>query len=143
MRHWSYHYFSSLCLAFTSAILATVIFRFKTQEGGLCRSLWVVNLRLTYTAECLLEIGQHQEEAEANEQSMYRQIFRLRAVHLMAFFSLIYVGYVFCEEFIVFELIVYCLEWKLQSAAGSLRTSFRSGVADRLLVIFPLVSLEV
>ncbi|KAF9653480.1 MFS general substrate transporter [Thelephora ganbajun] len=74
MRHWSYHYFSSLGLAVTSAVLAVVIFRFKTQE------------------ECLLEIGQHPEETESGEHSAYRQIFRLRAVHLMAFFILIYVG---------------------------------------------------
>lgn len=74
MRHWSFHYLSSLAIAVTSAVMAMVIFRFKTQE------------------ECLLEIGQHPEEAERSEQSAYRQIFRLRAVHLMAFFSLIYVG---------------------------------------------------
>ena len=50
-------------------------------------------IRLSCDAECLLEIGQHPEEAEGSEQSAYRQIFRLRAVHLMAFFILIYVGY--------------------------------------------------
>jgi fucose permease len=48
--------------------------------------------------ECLSEIGQHSEEAEVSEHSAYRQIFRLRAVHLMAFFILIYVGYVFRQR---------------------------------------------
>ena len=86
-----------------------VIFRFKTQEGRFCRSLWVATARLTCAIECLLEIGQQQEEAETSEHSMYRQIFRLRAVHLMAFFILIYVGYVFCEELIVLELKVHYL----------------------------------
>ena len=52
-----------------------------------------MTVRLSRNTECLLEIGQHPEEAERSEQSAYRQIFRLRAVHLMAFFSLIYVGY--------------------------------------------------
>jgi len=73
-RHWSYHYFSSLGIAVTSAVLAMVVFQLKTQE------------------ECLLEVGQHPEEGEANKHGVYRRIFRLRAVHLMAFFILVYVG---------------------------------------------------
>ena len=32
-RHWSYHYFSSLSIAVTSAVVAMVVFRFKTQNG--------------------------------------------------------------------------------------------------------------
>jgi hypothetical protein len=144
MEHWSYHYFSSLGLAVASAVLAMVIFRFKTQEGRFSRSVrGTVNAWLTCVVECLLEIGQHPEEAEASEHSVYSQIFRLRAVHLMAFFILIYVGYVFCEDLIRLELNTHHLGWKLQSAAGSLRTSFRSEVVDRPPVIFPLVSLEV
>ncbi|KAF9787908.1 MFS general substrate transporter [Thelephora terrestris] len=74
MRHWSFHYLSSMGIAVTSAVLAVVVFRFQTQE------------------ECLLEIGQHTEEVEPGEHGAYHQIFRLRAVHLMAFFILIYVG---------------------------------------------------
>lgn len=34
-------------------------------------------------------------------------------------------------------------EWKLQSVAGSLHTSFKSGVVDRPQVTFPQASLEV
>jgi hypothetical protein len=52
----------------------------------------------------LLEIGQHPKEAEASEHSAYRQILGLRAVHLMAFFILIYVGCVSYEEFSGLEL---------------------------------------
>lgn len=73
-RRWSFHYFSSMGIAVVSAISAMVVFRFKSQK------------------DCLLEIGQHSEEAEGSEHSAYRQIFRLRALHLMAFFILIYVG---------------------------------------------------
>jgi len=61
----------------------------------------------------------------------------------MAFFILIYVGYVFCEKLIRLELNIHYLGWKLQSAAGSLRTSFRSEAVDRLPVISLLVSSEV
>ena len=45
---------------------------------------------------CLAEIGQmpvHEPEANANgDNSKYKQMFKLRALHLMAFFILIYVG---------------------------------------------------
>ena len=58
-----------------------------------------VNVFLSCAEECLLEIGQRPEEPEANEHNSYRQIFRLRAVHLMAFFILVYVGYVSRQEF--------------------------------------------
>ena len=143
MRHWSYHYFSSLGLAVASAVLAMVIFRFKTQEGKFSRLVRGVNAWLTCIVECLLEIGQYPEETEASEHSVYSQIFRLRAVHLMALFILIYVGYVFCEVLVRLELNIHHLGWKLQSAAGSLRTSFKSEVVDRPPVIFPLVSSEV
>jgi hypothetical protein len=47
----------------------------------------------------LLEIGQKPEEAEASGHSTFRQIVHMRAVNLMAFFILVYVGYAFCQEF--------------------------------------------
>ena len=99
MRHWSYHYFSSLSLAVASAVLATVIFRFKTQEGGFPHLVGTIHTSLTCVVECLLEIGQHPQEAEASDRSAYRQILGLRAVHLMAFFIMVYVGYVSAKNF--------------------------------------------
>jgi len=98
MRHWSYHYLASLGLAVASAIMAAAVFRFKTQEGGLSRLAGATKNYLSCVLECLLEIGQHSEEAEASEHSAYRQILSIRAVHLMALFILIYVGYVSCEN---------------------------------------------
>jgi len=102
-----------------------------------------VNAQLSYIVECLQEIGQYSEEAEASEHSIYRQIFRLRAVHLMALFILIYVGYVFCVESTGLELNVHHPGSKLQLVAGSSRTSFKSEAVDRPPVIFLLVSSEV
>ena len=140
MRHWSYHYFASLGLAIVSAVLAMVVFRLKTQEGVFSRSVCDANVWLNWIVECLLEIGQHPEEGDASAHNVYRQIFHLRAVHLMAFFILIYVGYIFCEELTGLGLTMHRLGWKSQLGAGSLRTSFRSEVVDRPPVIFPLVS---
>jgi hypothetical protein len=79
------------------------------------------------------------EEAEASEHGAYRQIFGLRAVHLMAFFILIYVGYVFhargSPELHVEHM--HHLVWKLHSAAGLLHTSSKSEVVGRPPVTFP------
>lgn len=103
MRHWSFHYFSSLGLAISSAVLAMVVFRFKTQEGRVS-CLACIAYAYGVVVECLLEIGQHPEEGETSERSAYSQIFGLRAVHLMAFFILIYVGYISHQEFSGLEL---------------------------------------
>ena len=94
MRHWSYHYFASLSLAVAGTVLAGVVFRLKTQEGGVSGLMDTANTSLNCVVECLLEIGQHPQEEEASEHSAYRQILGIRAVHLMAFFIMIYVGYV-------------------------------------------------
>ena len=142
MRHWSYHYFSSLGLALSSAVLAMVVFRFKTQEGGFSCLVRIIHA-YSSVVECLLEIGQHPEEAETSERSAYSQIFGLRAVHLMAFFILIYVGCVFYEDFSRLGLNAYHIGWKLHSVAGLSHTSLKSEGVDRPPVIFPPVSSEV
>ncbi|EIW55087.1 MFS general substrate transporter [Trametes versicolor FP-101664 SS1] len=75
ITHWSFHYLVSLGIALSNVILLTAVFRFKDQET------------------CLTEIGQtpsHEEQSTTN--SKYSQIFGLRALHLLAFFILIYVG---------------------------------------------------
>ena len=46
-------------------------------------------------AACLAEIGQipsHESGNEDGDANKYRQMFKLRVLHLMAFFILIYVG---------------------------------------------------
>ena len=94
MSHWSYHYFTSLGLAVTSAVLAAVIFRLRTQEGEFSRLVGSAHISLSCVVECLLEIGQHPKEEEASEHNAYRQIFGIPAVHLMAIFMFVYGGYV-------------------------------------------------
>ncbi|GJE94799.1 MFS general substrate transporter [Phanerochaete sordida] len=76
MKHWSYQYLASVGIATLNTIVLAVVFRGKRQE------------------ECLEEIGQARTHtAVANlEDNKYGQIFRLREVHLLAFFILIYVG---------------------------------------------------
>ncbi|KZT23727.1 MFS general substrate transporter [Neolentinus lepideus HHB14362 ss-1] len=74
LRHWSYHYLFSLGIAVSCALVLGLVFRFKTQD------------------ECYAEIGQAANESGESAESDYKQIFRLKAVHLLAIFSLIYVG---------------------------------------------------
>ncbi|OSC97784.1 MFS general substrate transporter [Trametes coccinea BRFM310] len=80
LSHWSFHYLVSLGIAISNVILLIAVFRFKNQET------------------CLAEIGQtpsHEsltEGTDNNNSSKYTQMFKLRALHLMAFFILTYVG---------------------------------------------------
>ncbi|KIP01300.1 hypothetical protein PHLGIDRAFT_367247 [Phlebiopsis gigantea 11061_1 CR5-6] len=63
MPHWSYHFLIALGLAVLNTVSLVLAFRLKTQEA---------------TAD--------------QAHGKYRQIFRLREVHLLAFFVLAYVG---------------------------------------------------
>ncbi|KAI0370515.1 MFS general substrate transporter [Pilatotrama ljubarskyi] len=77
LPRWSLVYIVHIGLTFINAILEILAFRFKSQE------------------DCLQEIGQPPPEKTKESVagvSKYKQVFRLRAVHLMAFFLFIYVG---------------------------------------------------
>ncbi|KAG1800261.1 major facilitator superfamily domain-containing protein [Suillus plorans] len=74
LSHWSFHYLCSLGVAFINIVSLIVVFGLKTQD------------------ECLAQIGQPAGEKGTSEKSQFRQILRLREVHLLAFFILIYVG---------------------------------------------------
>lgn len=92
-KHWNYQYLASLGIAVVNTILLTIVFRFKTQDRMCSALLHAVQVDRA-PVECLTEVGQkiiHTTEAN-HEDSKYRQIFALREVHLLAFFTLIYVG---------------------------------------------------
>ncbi|KAI0716684.1 MFS general substrate transporter [Earliella scabrosa] len=77
LTHWSFHYLCSLGIALANTALLIAVFRFKDQDA------------------CLAEIGQaptHETEGSDGDSNKYRQMFRLRSLHLMAVFILIYVG---------------------------------------------------
>ncbi|TFY51343.1 hypothetical protein EVJ58_g10619 [Rhodofomes roseus] len=74
-RHWSFHYLTSLGVASINTAVLVAVLRFRTQD------------------ECLAEIGQQPPETTSgSNEGKYRQIFRLRALHLLALFIFIYVG---------------------------------------------------
>ncbi|KAJ7826866.1 major facilitator superfamily domain-containing protein [Mycena olivaceomarginata] len=74
LRHWSFHYLISLGVAVLNIIFLSVVFRAKTQD------------------ECLAQIGQEAGEKGECEESHFRQILSIKAVHLLALFLLVYVG---------------------------------------------------
>jgi len=73
-RHWSFHYLTSLGVAFINTIILSLVLKFRNQD------------------ECLAEIGQKPPETSGSQEGKYKQIFRLRAMHLLALFIFIYVG---------------------------------------------------
>ncbi|KAJ7572557.1 MFS general substrate transporter [Mycena floridula] len=74
IKHWSFHYLVSLGIATSNTILLWAVFRLRTQD------------------ECLADIGQAAGEKGTSERSPFRQIMGLKAVHILAFFVLVYVG---------------------------------------------------
>ena len=94
--HWSFHYLTSIGVASICIVCSSLAFRFKKQDGA--GVLHIFRLRVADhgpITEILEEIGQPPRERGTSEQSHYGQIMGQRAVHMMAFFIVIYVGQVF------------------------------------------------
>lgn len=98
LPHWSFHYLTSLGIAVSNTLLLWVVFRLKTQDGAY---LLMNELKERHHSkprpyecfsECLEEIGQDAVEKGTSEHSAFRQILSIKAVHLLAFFILVYVG---------------------------------------------------
>ncbi|KAH9939471.1 MFS general substrate transporter [Amylocystis lapponica] len=74
LPHWSFHYLVSLGIALSNTLLLIGVIRFRTQE------------------QCLAAIGQAPSETGNSTDNKYKQIFRMRPLHLLAVFTFIYVG---------------------------------------------------
>ncbi|KAF7325726.1 MFS domain-containing protein [Mycena kentingensis (nom. inval.)] len=74
LPRWSFHYLASLGVALVNAAFLASVFKLRTQD------------------ECLAEVGEAAGETGESEHSTFRQIMSLKAVHLLAFFILVYVG---------------------------------------------------
>ena len=93
MDRWSFHYLVSLGIAITNTIALIAIFGLKSQDGNVPILPASLTDLLTETViECLAQIGQVPQEQVTSQHSKFRQIFSLKAVHLLAFFILVYVG---------------------------------------------------
>ncbi|KAF8628749.1 hypothetical protein AX15_003741 [Amanita polypyramis BW_CC] len=74
LPHWSFYYLVSLGLAISNFAILSCVFRFKTQD------------------DVLREIGLASTAQNTMEDSTFSQIVRSKAVHYLAFFTLVYVG---------------------------------------------------
>ncbi|EJC98908.1 MFS general substrate transporter [Fomitiporia mediterranea MF3/22] len=75
MPHWSYHYFVSLSGAIVNIVVLCLVFRFQHMDTILRKSGQVVR-----------------DSTSSPKGGLYGQIFKLKVVHLLAFFALVYVG---------------------------------------------------
>ncbi|KAG2357349.1 MFS general substrate transporter [Suillus spraguei] len=71
---WNFYFLTSLGIAIINTIALIIVFRLKPQE------------------ECLSEIGVVNVDNSTSEHSHLRQIFANKDVHLLAVFSLLYIG---------------------------------------------------
>ncbi|KAJ3563562.1 hypothetical protein NP233_g8859 [Leucocoprinus birnbaumii] len=74
LQRWSFHYIVSLGIALSNTIVLCLIFGTKTQE------------------ECLRMVGQEAAPKGQDDKSSFNSILRIKAVHFLAFFILVYVG---------------------------------------------------
>ncbi|KAH9061095.1 major facilitator superfamily domain-containing protein [Lactarius vividus] len=74
LHRWSFHYLASFGVATVNTVLLVCVFKLKTQD------------------ECLAQIGQLPEEKEGVNDSKYKEMFKLKSLHLLALFILVYVG---------------------------------------------------
>lgn len=90
--HWSFHYVIAGGIAVSNVVLLTAVFRLRRQDGqssSLARRLYRTH---TYCSDVLAEAGQTAGEANTSTENVYHQILRLKEVHLLSIFCLIYVG---------------------------------------------------
>ncbi|OCB85537.1 MFS general substrate transporter [Sanghuangporus baumii] len=73
-QHWSFHFIISLGLATVNTIILVLVFKGKDIDDS------------------LIEIGERPTVQGTSEHSKYRQILGQKIVHLLALFSLVYVG---------------------------------------------------
>jgi len=74
LHRWSFHYLASFGFATLNTVLLVCVFKLKAQD------------------ECLAQIGQLAEEKDSVHGSKYKEMVKLKALHLLALFILVYVG---------------------------------------------------
>jgi hypothetical protein len=95
LHRWSFHYLVTLAVAALNTVFLICIFKFKTQDGEFTFPYLpenMPNLMFGRDTECLAQIGQTPEEKESAGGSKYKAMFKLKALHTLALFTLVYVG---------------------------------------------------
>ncbi|KAJ7247822.1 major facilitator superfamily domain-containing protein [Mycena rebaudengoi] len=74
LKNWSFHYLVSLGITVLNMLVLFVVFRCKTQD------------------ECLAQLGQAEVAKGASTHSHMRQIFSIKALHILTLFLFVHVG---------------------------------------------------
>ncbi|KZT62940.1 MFS general substrate transporter [Calocera cornea HHB12733] len=116
LQRWSFHYLVSLIISITNLIVLILVFRFKTQGD-------------------LLGITQHHIDDAQIPGNKYKRMFKLKILHLLAFFALVYVG---LEVTIGGWIVTYIIDVRGGSAAsGYVSSGFFGGLTlGRVLLLW-------
>ncbi|KAG0695917.1 MFS general substrate transporter [Suillus ampliporus] len=114
---WNLYYLTSLGISVSNTIALIIVFRLKRQ------------------GECLAEIGIVNEDNSTSEHSHLRQIFANKDVHLLAAFTLLYVG---AEVTIGGWIVTYIIDVRGGGpSSGYISTGFFGGlVVGRLAMLW-------
>jgi fucose permease len=117
LHRWSFHYLASFGFATLNTVLLVCVFKFKVQD------------------ECLAQIGQLAEERESVNGSKYKEMFKLKALHLLALFILVYVG---VEVTIGGWIVTYIIQVRHGGpSSGYIATGFFGGLtAGRVCLLW-------
>ncbi|OCB87799.1 MFS general substrate transporter [Sanghuangporus baumii] len=109
MTHrWSLHFVVSVVIAVVNTMTLVLVFRGKTQD------------------ECYLEIGEPTMKRGTSQHNKYRQIFTHKVMHVLAFYSFVYVG---VEITISGWTVSYLQEYRDAGASsGYVSTGFFGGI---------------
>lgn len=88
---WNFHFLLSLGISVINTIVLVAAFKLKDQDGKLIFQ-FIQNPRINLEAECLTLAGEVIPDRVAGEEGTFKEVMKCRAVHLLAFFILIYVG---------------------------------------------------
>ena len=92
LHRWSFHYLVSFGVATLNTVVLVCVFKLKSQDGTTFLLDMTSELTHWNGSECLAQIGQLTEEKESVNGSKYKEMFKLKALHLLALFILVYVG---------------------------------------------------
>ncbi|KAL1949087.1 hypothetical protein VTO73DRAFT_10893 [Trametes versicolor] len=116
LSRWSFHYLVLLGIALSNVLVLAAVFRFQDQET------------------CLAEIGQMPDRESRSSANKYKQIFGLRALHIMAMFILLYVG---IEVTLGGWIVTYIVELRGGGASsGYISSGFFGGLTLGRVTLF-------
>lgn len=135
---WHYYYIISAGLSAVNVIGLFFVFKLKKAEGSLLHTSFlsiILNIILL-PLELLVNAGQPTREVNTLRDNVFKQIFRLPALHSLAIWAVIYVG----VEVTIGGWIVTFIEQKRAagSNAGYVSSGFFAGLMVRYLSFFTM-----